>query len=87
MNYLFGMIKYIVKGPFTNPFAFYIFGAGVLASLNALPHLFNGSFVMIAFDYFGGKYLPPTSINQVLIQTVLGSTVAGVKWFLFTPKQ
>jgi hypothetical protein len=86
MSYLIGMVKYIVKGPFTNPLAFYIFGAGVLASLNALPHLFDGSFIMMAFDYFATKYLPPTSLDQVLVQTVLGSTVAGVKWFLVTPR-
>lgn len=87
MSYFVGMLKYIVKGPFTNPFAFYIFGAGVLASLNALPHFFDGSFVMMAFNYFATKYLPPSSLNQVLVQTVLGSTVAGVKWFLFTPQK
>lgn len=86
MNYFFGMLKYIFKGPITNPVAFYIFGAGILAVINALPHLFDGNFVMMAFDYFATKYLPPTSLGQIFWQTVLGSTVAGIKWFFLTPR-
>lgn len=79
MGYLLGMLKYIFKGPFTNPVAFYIFGAGILAVLNAFPHLLDGNFVMVAVDYFATKHLPPTSIEQVATQTVLGSVVAGIK--------
>jgi hypothetical protein len=81
------MLKYIFKGPITNPVAFYIFGAGFLAVFNALPHLFDGGFVLMAADYFIIKYLPPTSIGQVIIQTVVGSTAAGIKWFLKTPRR
>lgn len=87
MSYLLGMLKYIFKGPFTNPVAFYIFGAGILAVLNAFPHLLDGNFAMMAVDYFATKHLPPTSIEQVITQTVLGSVVAGIKWFIFTPRQ
>lgn len=86
MSYFLGMLKYIFKGPITNPVAFYIFGAGILAVLNSLPHLFDGSFVMMAVDYFATKHLPPTSIEQVLTQTVLGSAGAGLKWFILTPR-
>lgn len=87
MNYLLGMLKYIFKGPVTNPVAFYIFGAGILGVLNALPHLFDGNFVMMAVDYFATKHLPPTSIEQAATQTVLGSVVAGLKWSLLTPRR
>jgi len=86
MNYLVGMLKYIVKGPVTNPVSFYIFGAGVLAVLNAFPHFLDGNFVAMAADYFVTKYLPATSVEQAITQTVLGSSVAGVKWYLFTPR-
>lgn len=86
MNYILGMLKYIVKGPFTNPFAFYVYGAGILAAMNSVPHLFDGSFVMMAIDYFATKHLPPTSLGQITGQIVLGSSVAGVKWFFFTPR-
>ena len=86
MNYFLGMLKYIFKGPFTNPVAFYIFGAGILAVINAFPHFLNGEFVMMAFEYFVTKHLPPTSLGQIVIQIVLGSVVAGVKWFFLTPR-
>jgi hypothetical protein len=81
------MLKYIFKGPITNPVAFYIFGAGILAVLNAFPHFLEGNFIMMSVDYFATKYLPPTSVGQVIIQTCLGSIVAGVKWFLFVPRR
>jgi hypothetical protein len=42
---------------------------------------------MMAVDYFATKHLPPTSIEQVVTQTVLGSVVAGVKWFILTPRR
>lgn len=87
MSYLLGMLKYIFKGPFTNPVAFYIFGAGILAVVNAFPHLLDGNFAMMAVDYFATKHLHPTSIEQVVTQTVLGSVVAGVKWFILTPRR
>lgn len=86
MSYFFGMLKYIFKGPFTNPVAFYIFGAGILAVINATPHFLEGDFVMTMFDYFATKHLPPSSVSQIVVQTVLGSTVAGIKWFLLTPR-
>jgi len=87
MSYFLGMLKYIFKGPITNPVSFYIFGAGILAVLNSLPHLIDGNFVMVVVDYFATKHLPPTSVEQALTQTVLGSTVAGLKWFLLTPRR
>jgi len=86
MGYVEGLIKYVVKGPFTNPVAFYIYGAGLLALLNATPHLLEGQYLHMAVNYFATKYLPPTSIGQVISQTVIGSVGAGVKWFLLTPR-
>lgn len=86
MNYLLGMIKYMVKGPFTNPIAFYIYGAGVFALLNAFPHFLEGQFVVMALDFFTTKYLPPTSLGQVISQVVVGSGAAGIKWFFLTPR-
>jgi len=87
MGYVEGLVKYVVKGPFTNPVAFYIYGAGLLAFLNAAPHLLDGQYVQMAVDYFATKYLPPTSVGQVVGQTVIGSVGAGVKWFLLTPRR
>lgn len=87
MGYVEGFIRYVVKGPFTNPVAFYIYGAGLLSLLNATPHLVDGQYVQMALDYFVTKYLPPTSFGQVVGQTMIGTVGAGVKWFLLTPRR
>jgi len=87
VNYFLGMLKYIFKGPITNPLAFYIFEQVFLAVVNAFPHLLDGNFALMAVDYFATKHLPPTSIGQVVIQTCVGSIVAGMKWFVLTPRR
>jgi hypothetical protein len=86
MGYVFGLFKYWVKGPFTNPIAFYIYGAGILALMNAFPHFIDGNFVQMVFQYFFIKYLPPTSVGQVIMQVIVGTLVAGLRWFVFTPR-
>jgi hypothetical protein len=63
-----------------------IFGAGVLAVLNALPHLLAGKFTMMAEEYFMTKYLPPTELWQFIGQPVAGSVVAGGICFVKTPR-
>lgn len=87
MGYVTGLLKYWLKGPFTNPIAFYIYGAGLLALLNATSHVIQGEFVQMALKYFTTKYLPPTSIEQVIGQVLIGTFVAGVKWFVLTPRR
>jgi len=86
MGYIIGLLKYVIKGPFTNPIAFYIYGAGILALLTSLPHLLDGTYIEMAMNYFLVKYLPPTSIEQIITQVLVGTGVAGAKWFLFTPR-
>jgi len=86
MSYLLGLVKYLFKGPFTNPVAFYIYGAGLLAVVNALPHLLQGDFLLTATDYFVTKYFPPTSVGQIVRQVLIGTFGAGIKWFVKVPK-
>lgn len=86
MGYIVGLLKYVFKGPFTNPVAFYIFGGAILAVLASVPHFLEGNFIHMTLTYFMTKYLPPTSLLQIIKQTVLGSLVAGIKWFLLTPR-
>ncbi|KXA95582.1 hypothetical protein AKJ36_00110 [candidate division MSBL1 archaeon SCGC-AAA259I07] len=86
MSYFLGLLKYVFKGPFTNPVAFYIFGGTILAILVSIPHLLEGNFVNMALTYFMTKYLPPTSLWQIIKQTMLGTLVAGLKWFFLTPR-
>lgn len=86
MNYVFGLVKYVFKGPFKNPVAFYIYGAGILAALNAFPHLLRGDFVLTFTDYFVTRYLPPSSAVQVVKQVLIGTVVSGLKWFVNVPR-
>lgn len=56
----------------------YIFGGGILSVLYGLSHLPTGQNVFEAtLVYFFSKYLPPTSVEDVLIQAAVGSLVAG----------
>lgn len=87
MGYVAGLLKYWLKGPFTNPVAFYVYGAGLLALLNATPHVVEGEFVQMALEYLVTKYLPPTSVGQIIGQVLIGTFVAGIKWFVFTPRR
>jgi hypothetical protein len=86
MSYEAGLLKYIVKGVIFNFVPMYIFGAGVLAVINAAPHFFQGEFLIMTVDYFFTKYLPPTSLGQIVFQSFAGSFWAGIKWYIFTPR-
>jgi hypothetical protein len=84
MGYLTGLVKYIVKTPLTvvGFVSMYIFGGGILSVLDGLSHLATDQNVFEAvLVYFFSKYLPPTSIEDVLIQAAIGSLVAGFLWF------
>ena len=84
MGYVAGLLKYIVKTPLTvvGFISMYIFGSGILSVLNGLSHFLTEQNVLEAMlVYFLAEYLPPTSIEEVLIQTAVGSIVAGLLWF------
>lgn len=84
MGYLIGLVKYIVKTPLTvvGFVSMYIFGGGILSVLDGLSHLTTEQNVFEAIlVYFFSKYLPPTSIEAVVIQAAVGSLVAGLLWF------
>lgn len=86
MGYNTGAVKYILKGPFTNPVAFFIFGSGLLAILNGLiasPH----GILDAALAYYSTKYLPPTTLADIIIPIIVGSVIAGFKWWLATPRR
>jgi len=84
MGYITGFLKYVVKTPitFVGFISMYIFGGGILSVWNGLSHLLTGQNVLEAIlVYFMAEYLPPTSIEEVLFQTVVGTIVAGLLWF------
>lgn len=82
-----GLVNYFTGSLTGNPIAMYIYGAGLLALLNAVLETIGGSFIAAVFDYFITKYLPPTSAEQVVVQLMIGAVVASIKWYVFTPRQ
>ena len=86
MGYTAGAVKYIAKGPFTNPIAFFIYGSGLIAIWNGFLGLDRG-FVTATIAYYSTKYLPPTSVEDVVIPIVVGAIVAGIRWWVYTPRR
>ncbi|UHQ98190.1 hypothetical protein HYG81_19005 (plasmid) [Natrinema zhouii] len=79
-----GLIKYIIKTPLTliGFISMYLFGGGILSLVSSLSHLFTERSVFKAIVvYFFSEYLPPTSIEEILLQTVVGSVAAGLTWY------
>lgn len=86
MGYTTGALKYIAKGPFTNPVAFFIYGSGILAIIHGLTSIDEG-LVSATFAYYSTKYLPPTSLGDIIFPILLGSVIAGIRWWVYTPRR
>ncbi|ABO35464.1 hypothetical protein MmarC5_1166 [Methanococcus maripaludis C5] len=84
MSYEKGFIKYIVKTPLTlvGFASMYIFGGTILTIFHTISELFSGHFVNAFLQYFLFSALPPTSISQVVVQVAIGSSIAGIKWYV-----
>lgn len=84
MAYEEGLLKYVIFTPLTivGAVSMYIYGGGILALLNALPHIVSGDFIEAFIQYFLHTALPPTSIGQVIGQIIVGTAMAGIKWFI-----
>lgn len=87
-----GMLKYIVMAPLARPKNFFKYGGGFYAILRALraglpPEPTASETLLDVFlAYFMTKYLPPTSLSDILIPIVLGAIVAGWKWRQSQPR-
>jgi len=84
MGYLIGLLKYIVKTPLTvvGFVSMYIFGGSIFSAVSGLTRLFTSRSVLEAtMVYFLTEYLPPTSVEDVIGQVVVGTVVAGLLWF------
>jgi hypothetical protein len=78
-----GAIKYILYTPLTivGFICMYIFGGTIVTFFNTLGQLFSGNFINAFLEYFVYSALPPTSISHIFIQVLIGTLVAGSKWF------
>ena len=79
-----GAIKYVIFTPLTivGFVCMYIFGGVIITLFNTLNQLFSGNFIEAFLEYFVYSALPPTSLSHILIQVVVGTLVAGFKWFV-----
>ncbi|WP_318569560.1 hypothetical protein [Salinigranum marinum] len=81
-----GMLKYMVNAPFARPVNFFKYGGGFYAILRAIDagppsgHFTVETFIPILVTYLQTKYLPPSSVWDVIIPIVLGAAAAGLKW-------
>jgi hypothetical protein len=79
-----GFFKYIFFVIIT-PVGFismYIFGGVIITLLNTLSQLFQGNFIQAFIEYFINSALPPTSVGKIIFQSIFGTIIAGVKWFI-----
>tara|TARA_Y100000310_G_C19952177_1_gene477352 strand:+ start:89 stop:370 length:282 start_codon:yes stop_codon:yes gene_type:complete len=84
MGILIGTPKYII-GVLLSVGGFipmYIFGGVINTLFKTLNQLFSGNYIEAVIGYYITSALPPTSIEHVLFQAILGAFVAGILWFL-----
>jgi hypothetical protein len=60
----------------------YVFGGTINTAYNTLNQLFSGNFVNAFVEYYIKNALPPTSIEHVFGQAVLGAGIAAILWFV-----
>jgi hypothetical protein len=79
-----GVIKYMIFTPLTvvGFISLYLFGGTILTLFNTLNQLFSGQFIEAFLQYFIYSALPPTSLSHVLFQVLVGTSIAGFKWFV-----
>lgn len=85
MSYEAGLLRYILKTPFTSITGFismYIFGGTVMNIETVLEALQQPNVVKAIVFVFLSEVLPPTSIEEILIQVLAGSIVAGLLWYV-----
>lgn len=79
-----GVIKYVIFTPLSvvGFICMYIFGGAIITLFSTLGQLFSGHFIEAFLEYFVYSALPPTSIGHIFIQVIVGTLVAGLKWFI-----
>jgi hypothetical protein len=60
----------------------YVFGGVVITFIKTSKELFSGNFVEAFIEYFIYSAIPPTSLPKLLSLVIVGTTVAGLKWYI-----
>ncbi len=83
MGIIGGFPKYIIGVLLSVGFvSMYIFGGTLITFYNTVSQLLSGNFINTFLEYFIYSALPPTSLEHVILQAVIGAVVAGVLWFI-----
>jgi len=80
-----GLVKYIVKTPIKRPKNFFKYGGGYIGVHAAYTVIRDSQPTIATFldaylAYLMAKYLPPTSIQDILLPIIVGAVAAGLKW-------
>ena len=84
MSYETGFFKYILFTPLTivGAMSMYAYGGGIVTLFSTIHHILSGGFIQAFIEYFVTSALPPTSIEHIVFQIMVGSVAAGIKWYL-----
>lgn len=86
MGYNSGMVKYIIFAPIARPMNFFKYGGGYVALESGINTLESAGSVtpdvlLRAYvAYLSTKYLPPTTLADLLIPIIVGAVLAGLAW-------
>ena len=80
-----GMVRYIIFAPFARPMNFFKYGGGFVAIWSAFVVINQNqatvdTFISAYIEYITTKYLPPTSLSDLILPIVVGAVLAGLKW-------
>ena len=89
MGIIIGTPKYIIGVllSMTGFASMYIFGGGIITFFKTAQYLFSGKFVNAFLEYFVMSALPPTSLEQIFSQAIIGACIAGLFWFIAMAKR
>lgn len=88
MGIAIGFPRYVIGVLLSAAFIpMYIFGAGIVSLYKTLSYLFEGNFVEAFLEYYLYSQLPPTSIENILINAFVGAICAGSLWFVAMAKR
>ena len=79
-----GVVKYMIFTPLTivGFVSLYLFGGTIITLFATLNQLFSGHFIDAFLQYFIYSALPPISLGHIMFQVVVGTSIAGLKWFI-----
>ena len=89
MGIILGTPKYII-GVLLSGTGFacmYLFGGTIFTFFNTLDQLLSGNYLGAFIEYYIKSALPPTSLEHIFTQAIVGACIAGLFWFLGMAKR